>query len=367
MSRPNQVEISASALAHNLAVARRAVPHARVMGAIKANAYGHGAALVATLLAEAGIDAFAVASIEEAEELQSLQLRPRCTALAGPFSAGEIPLAAAHGHRLVLQNFAQVAWLRKSRWQEPLEVFVKFDSGMHRLGFSHDELSQVFIQLRAGVGGPLRILGLLSHLARADTPEDTYNAEQIRAFHKACTTFGPHTAGEHSLPNSAAILALPGAITPWIRPGLLLYGLSPIQARSAADLDLRPALRWQSKIIAVRRLRAGDWLGYGASWQSPRDCRVGVIACGYGDGLDRRLGLQEAPVRVKGQPSHLLGRISMDLAFVALDDIAADIGDPVQILGGPELPLEDCAEQLGTISYEIGTRIAQRVPRLRVP
>ncbi|MEY2342159.1 alanine racemase [Acidithiobacillus sp. IBUN Pt1247-S3] len=367
MSRPNQVEISASALAHNLAVARQAAPKARVMGAIKANAYGHGAPLVATTLAAAGIDAFAVASVEEAEELRGLQLEPRYTALAGPFSAAEIPLAAAHGHRLVLQNFAQLQWLQKSHWQETLEVFVKFDSGMHRLGFAHNELAQVFSQLRSKLGGPLRVLGLLSHLARADTPEDPYNAEQIDAFQKACGTFGIHTAGEHSLPNSAAILALPQAVTPWIRPGLLLYGLAPLQGRSAAELDLQSVLRWRTEIVAIRTLRAGDWLGYGASWQSDRDCRVGVIACGYGDGLDRRLGLQQAPVLVRGQPSHLLGRVSMDLAFVALDGISAEPGDPVQILGGPELPLEDCAQRLDTIAYEIGTRIAQRVPRIRVP
>ena len=367
MSRPNQVEISRSALAHNLAVARQHAPHARVMGAIKANAYGHGAPLVASILAEAGIDAFAVASIDEAEELYPLQLQPRCTVLAGPFSAAEIPLAAAHGHRLVLQNFAQLHWLRESRWQQPLEIFLKFDSGMHRLGFAHADLAPVFTLLQDKLGGPVRVLGLLSHLARADTPDDPYNTQQINAFHSACTEFGAHTLGEHSLPNSAAILALPQAHTPWIRPGLLLYGLAPLQGRRALDLGLQPVLRWQTRIIAVRELEAGDWLGYGASWQAQRRCRVGVIACGYGDGLDRRLGLLEAPVLVRGQPSHLLARVSMDLAFVALDGIPAELGDAVQILGGHDLPLEDCAQALDTISYEIGTRIARRVARIVVP
>ncbi|MEL5849089.1 MAG: alanine racemase [Candidatus Igneacidithiobacillus chanchocoensis] len=367
MTRPNHVEISASALAHNLAVVRQAAPRARIMGAIKANAYGHGAAVVAGILAAAGIEAFAVACMEEAEEIHALGLTPRCTALAGPFAAEEIPLAAAHGHRLVLQNFDQLRWLQESRWQEPLEVFVKFDSGMHRLGFSSTELPQVFAQLRGTRHSPLRVLGLLSHLARADTPADSYNSEQIGAFHRACADFGSETVGEHSLPNSAALLALPAAFTPWVRPGLLLYGLAPIQGQSASSLGLAPVLRWQTRIVAIRNLRAGDWLGYGASWQAPEDCRIGVIACGYGDGLDRRLGPQEAPVLVRGQASRLLGRVSMDLAFVALNGIRAELGDPVQVLGGPELPLEDCAARLDTIPYEIGTRIARRVARRQVP
>ncbi len=337
------------------------------MAAIKANAYGHGAKQCAGVLAAAGVDGFAVASIEEAEEIHGLGLRPSCTVLAGAFSSEEIALAAAHGHRLVVHNQEQLFWIRNTALSSPLEIFLKVDSGMHRLGFSPEELPGVFDQLH-GTGNrlSLRILGLLSHLARSDTPEDPYNAHQINLFQKVVQEFGHYTLGEHSLPNSGAILSLPHSRTFWIRPGLMLYGLSPFISQSGSALDLLPVLTWQSRIISIRELPAGSWLGYGSAWLAKEFSRVGIVACGYGDGYDRRMG-NGAPILVNGQPSRTLGRISMDLCFADLTHSGAQYGDTVLLMGGGKLPLEKIAISLDTIPYEIGTRIATRVPRIVCP
>ncbi len=367
--RPNVLEISAGNLLHNLQLARAQMPGSRVMAAIKANAYGHGSALVAEILAEGGVEGFAVASLGEAQELTGQHpWLPPCIVLAGPFAPEEIPVAAAAGHRLVLHCWEQIGWMAEARWQQPLALFLKLDSGMHRLGFAAEELPRLLDQLTQKSGGPLRILGFLSHLARADTPEDSYNAQQISLFWQSVQQYGALTEGQHSLPNSAAILALPQSQSPWIRPGLMLYGLSPLPGRSATSLGLRAVAQWWTEIIAIRRLAPGEWLGYGAAWRAERPSRIGIIACGYGDGLTRQLGLLGAPVWIGQQQSRLLGRVSMDLAFVDLTEIpGVRVGDRVLLAGGSDLPLEDWAEALGTIPYEVGTRITQRVPRRRMP
>ncbi len=366
MSRPNHALISARALQHNLARVRALMPGSRIMAAIKANAYGHGAKQCAAVLAAAGVDGFAVASIEEAEEIHGLGLRPSCTVLAGAFSGEELALASAHGHRLVIHNQEQLYWIQNMDSSSSLEIFLKVDSGMHRLGFSPAELPGVFNQLNATRNISLRILGLLSHLARSDTPEDPYNTYQIEIFQKAVREFGHCTLGEHSLPNSGAILSMPQSKTSWIRPGLMLYGLSPFVSETGRALGLLPVLTWQSQIVSVRELPSGSWLGYGAAWQAREASRVGIIACGYGDGYDRRLG-NGAPIVVNGQHSRTLGRISMDLCFADLTHSDARYGDSVLLMGGKELPLEEIAISLDTIPYEIGTRIASRVPRITIP
>jgi alanine racemase len=219
MTRPVRACISASALAHNVAVARARMPGAKLMAAVKANAYGHGLAVCAPELARAGVEGFAVASMEEAEQLYDLALGPPACLLAGPFAPGEIPLAAARGHILVIHRAAQLAWLQEQRWDRPLSIWIKVDSGMHRLGFAPRALGPVFEALSA-VHSPLRILGLMSHLARSDTPDDPHNVRQIREFRAAIGQWGERTLGEHSLANSGAILALAEARFPWMRPGL---------------------------------------------------------------------------------------------------------------------------------------------------
>lgn len=360
MTRPVIAEISKSALCHNLQVARSRAPRAKIMAAVKANAYGHEVRLCAPVLAAAGVDAFAVASLEEAEAVYALNLQKPICLLGGPFTADEVLLATERGYLLVIHADRQLNWLENHAAQRAVRLFIKVDTGMHRLGFAPERLPDIFKKLQ--LYPHWQVLGLMSHLARADDPEDAFNAEQIDGFDTAIKAFSSGTMGQHSLANSAALLALPAAQQYWVRPGLMLYGLSPFTGKEGVEVGLQPVLSWQSEIIATRHLQPGAWLGYGATWQAPTACRVGVVAVGYGDGYPRQLG-SGAAVAVAGQHTHTLARVSMDMLFVDLTHIQADMGSRVTLMGAGGPSLESMAIQLGTIPYEMSCRIQMRVPR----
>lgn len=360
MTRPIVAEISRSALAHNLRVARDHAPRSRIMAAVKANAYGHDVQLCAPVLAAAGVDAFAVASLEEAETIHALNLGKPICLLGGPFAAEEVSVAAEREYWLVIHEDRQLRWLENRAAQQDLQIFIKVDTGMHRLGFAPERLAEIFAKLQAYPHW--QVLGLMSHLARADHPEDPFNSQQIGIFDQALQSFSGQTLGQHSLANSGAVLALPAAHQYWVRPGLMLYGLSPFADRNGIDIGLQPVLSWRSEIVATRQLQAGEWLGYGATWQAPAACRVGVVAAGYGDGYPRQLGTDTA-VTVAGQPTRTLARVSMDMLFVDITHIQADIGSVVHLMGAGGPALEFMAASLDTIPYEMSCRIQMRVPR----
>ena len=360
MTRPIVADISAAALRHNVAVVREHAPRAQIMAAVKANAYGHAVTLCAPVLAEAGVDAFAVASLEEAEVLHALRLeRPICL-LGGPFDADEVSIAAERAYLLVIHEQRQLQWLETHAADAALRLFIKVDTGMHRLGFAPERLPALFAVLQRYPRW--EVLGLMSHLARSDTPDDPFNRQQAGVFADAIAQVGHATAGQHSLANSGGVLALPFTHQHWVRPGLMLYGLSPFAGRRGSEIGLQPVLSWRSAVVAIRELGAGDWLGYGAAWQAPARCRVGVVAAGYGDGYPRHLGCG-APVTVAGEATCTLARVSMDMLFVDLTAVAADIGAPVVLMGADGPPLESLAAELGTISYEMSCRMQMRVPR----
>ncbi|MCK9189295.1 alanine racemase [Acidithiobacillus sp.] len=360
MTRPVVAHISAAALRHNMAVVRQHAPHAQIMAAVKANAYGHDVALCAPVLAEAGVDAFAVASLDEAETLHDLRLEQPVCLLGGPFDAEEIAVAAARGYLLVIHEQRQLLWLAAHAADASLRLFIKVDTGMHRLGFAPDQLSAVFAGLQSHPRW--RVLGLMSHLARSDTPDDPLSRQQADVFAEAVAHFGHCTAGQHTLANSGGVLALPFTHQHWVRPGLMLYGLSPFAGHSGTEIGLQPVLSWRSAVVAIRELAPGDWLGYGAAWQAPAHCRVGVVAAGYGDGYPRHLG-SGAPVTVAGQATRTLARVSMDMLFVDLTTVSAEIGASVVLMGAGGPALESLAARLDTISYELSCRMQMRVPR----
>jgi len=364
MTRPIIAEISAPALRHNLASARRHAPRSLIMAAVKANAYGHNIRLCAPVLAAAGVDAFAVASLEEAETLHELGVRQPICLLGGPFSADEARLASVRGYLQVIHEDRQLRWLETHAADLPVQVFVKVDTGMHRLGFAPECLPAVFAALHKYPHW--QTLGLMSHLARADTPEDAFNQQQTTRFAELISRFGKDTLGQHSLANSGGVLALPATHYYWVRPGLMLYGLSPFAGKHGAEIGLQPVLSWQSEIVATRHLQAGDWLGYGATWQAPKACRVGVVAAGYGDGYPRHLG-SGADVTVAGQMTRTLARVSMDMLFVDLTDLQADIGDPVILMGAGGPAVESLAARIDTIPYDLSCRMQMRVPRRLLP
>ncbi|WP_414040134.1 alanine racemase [Acidithiobacillus sp. M4-SHS-6] len=360
MTRPIVAEISRSALVHNLRVAQAHAPRSRIMAAVKANAYGHDVQLCAPVLAAAGVDAFAVASLEEAETIHALHLGKPVCLLGGPFAAEEVPVATDRGYWLVIHEDRQLLWLESQAAQRSLQIFIKVDTGMHRLGFVPERLPEILAKLQSYPHW--QVLGLMSHLARADHPEDPFNLQQIEVFEQVLQAFSGLTVGQHSLANSGAVLALPKAHHYWVRPGLMLYGLSPFADRNGVDIGLQPVLSWRSEIVATRQLQAGEWLGYGATWQAPAACRVGVVAAGYGDGYPRQLGT-DTIITVADQKTRALARVSMDMLFVDLTHISADIGSVVHLMGAGGPALESMAASLDTIPYEMSCRIQMRVPR----
>ena len=364
MSRPTQALISQGALLHNLQVVRASAPRSRVMAVVKADAYGHGAVRVAGILETAGVDALAVASIEEAVQLRESGIASPVFILDGPFSADEIPVAAQHRLGLVLHGFEQLAWLRDTVLDNDIEAFLKVDSGMHRLGFAPCDLPAALTALGACPSVHLR--GLMSHLARADEPESRYNNQQLETFSHTFEQLA-EPGMERSLAASAAILRNPDTHLDWVRPGLMLYGMSPFAEVFGPALGLMPVLQWRSALMALRELQTGDWLGYGAAFQAERSMRVGVVAVGYGDGYPRQLGTG-TPVLVGGRRSRLLGRVSMDMIFVDLSELPeAKPGDEVVLMGrqgSEQVTVEELSLLAGTIPYELTCRIQGRVPRI---
>ena len=351
MSRPLVAQIDMAALSHNLVLARRLAGSARVMAVVKANGYGHGLLRVARALR--GADGFAVLSLDEAAALRTEGYTHPIVLLEGFFHPDELPEIARRRLTPVLHREAQIDVLANARMEHRLDVFLKMDSGMHRLGLPPARFRDVLFKLRAlpHVGS----ITLMSHFARADEPEEGVSA-QLAIFQQA-------TAGIDmpvSLANSAALLAYPDTHYDWVRPGIMLYGASPIIGRYGAEIGLLPAMTLTSQLIALQFVQKGEGVGYGATFVAPRDMRVGVVACGYADGYPRHAETG-TPVLVEGRRTRTLGRVSMDMLHVDLSEVPnAHVGSTVTLYG-LGLPVEEVAAAAGTVSYELLTALAPRV------
>lgn len=351
MSRPIFAHIDTLALQHNLSIIRRHAPHARIMAVVKANAYGHGLARVRRALWDA--DGFAVATIDEAVQLRELGWIKPILLLEGLFNAADISACLAHRVSLVIHHSEQINWLRAAKLTQPIPVFVKFNSGMNRLGFKCDAFRIALAQIQSIP--TLSPITLMSHFATAD---DHHGVTSQLANIQKCFALLPYPM---SLANSAALLRYPDTHRDWIRPGIALYGASPFSDTSAASLNLRPVMTLHSQIIAIQTLKSGESLGYGQLWSADRDTRVGIVACGYADGYPRH-AVTGTPILVNGVRTRTLGRVSMDMLFVDLTAIPdANISSPVT-LWGSGLPVEEVAAAAGTVSYELLCARAQRVP-----
>jgi len=349
--RPIKARISLDALAHNLRVARQHAGSAKVIAVVKANAYGHG--LSRALRAFAAADAFAVLTVEEAANLRQMGVQQPILLLEGLFSVEELQACSDLDVWPMIHCRQQLDWLKQRPTAKPLNVFVKFDTGMHRLGFALAAFEAVLAELQAlpAVGE----ITLMTHFAQADEAAGIAPALQAFQQHAAPTQFAWTTA------NSAALLRYPEACGTWVRPGIMLYGASPFVEITAAELELKPAMTLTSEIIAVQTLKEGDGLGYGYAFRAPNDMRVGVVACGYADGYPRHAPTG-TPILVDGQRTRTLGRVSMDMLFADLSALpAARVGSSVGLWGG-DLPVEDVAHAAGTVSYELLCALAARVP-----
>lgn len=351
MPRPIQAHIASDALENNLRVARRAAPSARVMAVIKADGYGHGLMRVARALSAA--DGFALLDLGDALQLRESGFRQSILLLEGCFDAEDMVLAAEHGLSCVVHSDWQLALLDACPKRGALDVWLKFNTGMNRLGFAPQQAGQALERLRRHPA--VRAVTLMTHFA---------NADEVRGVAEPLALFNG-LAAQHRLPrslaNSAALLRYPATHGDWVRPGIMLYGASPFADASAGQLGLQPAMTLTSRIIAVQELRAGDEVGYGALFRAERTMRVGIVACGYADGYPRHAptGTQ---VLVDGQRTQTLGRVSMDMLCVDLSALPqAGCGSLVTLWGGG-LPVEEVARAAGTVSYELLCALTARVP-----
>lgn len=354
--RPAFASLDAAALRHNL-VGVRSLSRARVMAIVKANGYGHGLVWVAKALAEA--DAFGVASLEEGLELREAGIRQEICLLEGFFEATEIPALLRHRLTPVIHERYQVEALKAARGEQRCDAWIKVDTGMHRLGFEPSEVPAVVAELAASPC--IARLGLLSHLACAEDPDSMATRNQIEHFG------GLVFPGlRRSLANSAGIMHWPAAHADWVRPGLMLYGVSPLPLTASAPARLRPVMTLRSRLISVRNRREGDAIGYGGAYRCPHDMPVGVVGVGYGDGYPREFQ-QAVSVLVRGQRASVIGRVSMDMLTIDLRAVAgAQVGEEV-ILWGQGLPVEEVAHAAGTIPYTLLCGLTQRLPRREWP
>lgn len=353
--RPLAAIVDLAAIVHNYAVAKRCAPGRQAFAVVKANAYGHGVREVVTALYEVA-DGFAVASLEEAAEVRAMHGEARILLLEGCFEASEYPIAAQLGLDVVIQSAAQAEALLAGELSRPLNVWLKLDSGMHRLGFDPAVLRGWHARLRGAA--QVAELSLISHFACADERGHPFTELQVERFLGLLDL----DFDQRSLANSAAVLTIPAAHMDWLRPGIMLYGATPFAELSAAELGLRPAMTLAARVIAVREVAAGESVGYGATWLAGRPSRIATVSCGYADGYPRHAP-SGTPLLVEGRRAPLVGRVSMDMLAVDVTDLPqAGVDSPVE-LWGAQLPVDEVAAACGSIGYELLTKVTARVPR----
>lgn len=348
-------QIDKQALIDNIKTIKALVPHSKIVAVVKANGYGHGLYLTASTL-DPYADAFAAARISEAISLRERGIKKPIILLEGFYEPSDVPLIAKYNLDTAVHDFEQVEAIENADLPDPIRCWMKIDIGMHRLGAAPDEVAEMKLRLEqcANVRKPL---GLISHLSVADTPSEyAYNEEQIDYFFKVAKNFN----GELCLGNSAGILRWPKSHTDWVRPGIILYGISPFEGKVGADFGLKPVMTLKSSLIAIRKVKRGAKVGYGAAWTAPYDTVIGIVATGYGDGYPRSAP-NGTPVWVNGRIVPTAGHVCMDMLFVDLGPNAQDkVGDKA-ILWGKEVPVETIAQLCGTIPYELVCRIMPRV------
>lgn len=341
------------ALNNNLHKIKSVAPKSKVVAMIKCNAYGHGAVEVAKSI-ESDIDIFGVMFLKEALALSQAGINKPLVILTGFFNAEELKVIDKCGFECVIHNFEQVEILERSKLSRPLSVWLKIDTGMHRLGFQPYQVLRAYHRILSHhmVKKPLR---LMTHFSDADDVAKNKTAEQLAIFGRMTADLD----GERCLANSAAILNWSHTHSNWIRPGLLLYGASPLEGKTGLDLGLEPVMTLSSQVIATHELVAGETVGYGSLYKCPERMRIGIVAIGYGDGYPRNT--TNAPVLVSGVKTQILGRVAMDMITVDLRPVPqATVGSKV-ILWGQGLPVEQVAQCAGEISYELFCRLTSRV------
>lgn len=367
--KPATATINGRALRHNFQLIKSLAPTSKICAVVKANAYGQGLRFVTKNL-EPYVDAFGVARIKEALDIQESGYAGKIVLLEGFFDREELLKTLSRRFDTVihcieqLELLEQVAqewqaeqakgfWKRKTKIYFPVTVWLKIDTGMHRLGIHPEQVDEFYQRLKAC---PLvENITFISHFSRADELECGYTEKQIATFEQATQ---PYSA-ERSLSASSGILYWQQAHYDWVRPGIIMHGISP-HSEPITDLGFQPVISLTSSLIAVRSHKAGEPVGYGAGWISPTDTKIGIVAIGYGDGYPRNAP-EGTPVFVNGRIVPIVGRVSMDMMAVNLGADSTDkVGDEV-VLWGKELLIEKVAKAIGVINYELITKLTPRV------
>lgn len=346
--------IDLTALKHNLKQVHNAAPSCKVLAVIKANGYGHGIVTIANTLQAAGVDALAVARFDEALKLRQAGIHTPLVCLEGLFDEAEL-IAACHAHvQPVVHHPSQVELLCRTKLPHAVNVWLKVDSGMHRMGLAPEYVQEMWQKLSQCES--VKEIKLMTHLACADDRDSEHTRLQLDTFSRAIDGL----SGETTIANSAGVLGWPDSHGDWVRPGIMLFGASPFENGRAESDGLLPVMTLKSRVIAVNQFRKGDTIGYGASWACPEDMQVAVVACGYGDGYPRH-AVPGTPVLINGIRLSLVGRVSMDSICVDLRQASeVNIGDEA-VLWGRGLPVEEVAEYATTIPYELLCSVTGRV------
>lgn len=349
MNRSARITIHPEALQHNLQLAKNAAPQSKANAVIKANAYGHGAVETAGILYQIA-DSFAVSCMPEAIELRQAHIDKPITVLQGHQNMDDLRIAENYQLRLTVHDKEQLSLLDEYTGSFRFDLNLKIDTGMHRLGLSADQASNIYNKLKNHRQVNPEQLILMTHLSCADNRENPYTQQQLESFNQACKTIStPKT-----IANSAGILGWEDSHADWIRPGIMLYGSSPFAETHRDDLNLKAAMTFSAPVISIHTLKKGDFIGYAATFECPKDMTVAVIACGYADGYPRHAAIG-TPVFINGQEAPLLGRVSMDMIVVNIDSFSNDnvnVGDFAE-LWGEQLSVDIIAQSAETIGYEL--------------
>jgi len=352
MPRPISATVHTAALANNLAVVRRCAPHAKVWSVVKANAYGHGLARAFPGLRET--DGFGLIDLDEAVRLREYGWAGPILLLEGFFKPADLDLVDRYSLTTAVHCDEQLRMLEMARLVKPVNIQLKMNTGMNRLGYRPERYLAAWERARAC--SAIGQITLMTHFSDADGARGI--AHQLEDFERGAEGI----AGARSLSNSAAVLWHPQAHFDWVRPGIMLYGASPSgESAALAGTGLLPTMTLASEIIAVQQLKAGDTVGYGSAFTAQGPQRIGVVACGYADGYPR-LSPTGTPVLVDGVRTQIVGRVSMDMITVDLTPCPqVGIGAPVE-MWGPNILIDDVAHASGTVGYELMCAVAQRVP-----
>lgn len=352
MSRPLVAHLDLGALRNNLDVVRRAAPHARVWSVVKANAYGHGLDRVWSALSQT--DGFAMLNLEEAILLRERGWKGPILMLEGFFHADELKIFDQYRLTTAIHSNWQLKALEGAKLSAPIDVYLKINSGMNRLGFAPNIFPTIWQKLQGitNVGN----VTLMAHFANAECPDGI--TEPMQRINQAAK--GLDCA--RSLANSAATLWHPESHFDWVRPGIILYGASPSgQWQDVATTGIQPVMSLESEIIGIQPLQAGDKVGYGGRFSATEPLRIGIVAGGYADGYPR-VAPDGTPIWVDGVRTRTVGKISMDMLAVDLTPCPqAGIGSRVE-LWGKQIKIDDVASAAGTVGYELMCALTSRVP-----